>query len=796
MMISRRSYFSTILLWLSVFLISFGNQALAKSVDSFLKQNCHSCHNAEVNEANLNLANLEFDLENRDNFAIWNRVLERVSKEEMPPKEESQPTKVDVELFVADLEKPLLAADQAEVAKNGRVRSRRLTRVEYEHTLHDLLGIDIPLKDLLPEDPTSHGFETVASSQQLSHYQLARYLDVADIALQEAFDRARDGDREYLEHYTPGQLTKGEGTGNYRGPEFRDEESVSWPIGTQFYGRMTSIEIPDDGWYRVTLRKVRAINPGSTGASDDGAVWGTLRSGVCYSNAPMLYLVGLVEATTVPRDLVYDAWIQKDHILELKPNDGELKRAKTGFNGGTVSYKDRNLEQEGYSGIAHQGIEIQRIYPTADHIGVRKSLFDDNDQESIQANPSQSLDLLVTRFANRAFRRPMDLSQLAPYLEIGQQALSDGESITDALRSSYRAVLCSPRFLTFIEAPGELDAYEVASRLSYALWVSMPDDELIRLAKEVSLRQPEILSKQVERMLDDPKSDRFVRSFSDQWLKLNQIDFTSPDSRQFRDFDPVLQESMVLETWAYIAELVRKNLSIDHLIDSDFAFLNGRLARHYHSDVTLIPGEGIQKVQLAKSSEQVRGGLITQAAILKVTADGTSTSPVVRGVFINERILGQAIPPPPPGISAIEPDIRGTTSIREQLDKHRSNPSCASCHITIDPPGFALENFDPVGGWRTKYGIDGKGVRVNAEGTTPEGDAFANLTQWKKIYRQRDEQLAKAFAEQFLTYATGAPIQFSDKKFIVEVVSKSKSSDFGMRSIIRESVSSSIFLNK
>ncbi|MCY2975980.1 MAG: DUF1592 domain-containing protein [Planctomycetota bacterium] len=787
----RQTCFAILIALQTLFLVSAETRSWATSVDSFLKQNCHSCHNAEVTEANLNLANLKLDPTNRDNFAIWKRVIERVANGEMPPKEEPRPSKADVDQFVAELEKPLLAADQSDIAMNGRVRSRRLTRVEYEHTLHDLLGIDIPLKDLLPEDPSSLGFETVASGQQLSHYQLTRYLDVADIALEEAFERASDGDREYRLQLTPEQLTKGEGKGNYRGPEFRNGESISWPIGTQFYGRMTSIEIPDDGWYRVTLRNVRAINSG-----EDGAVWGTLRSGVCYSNAPLLYMVGLVEATTTPRDIVYEAWIQEDHILELKPNDGALKRTKTGLNGGTVSYKDRDIEKEGVSGIAHQGVDIERIYPIADHTEISRNLFGDVDQQFIKADPTQALDTLVAGFASKAFRRPLDSAQLAPYREIGQKALSDGESFTEALRCSYLAILCSPRFLTFIESPGVLDAYAVASRLSYALWVSMPDEELIQLAKDNSLVNPRILAKQIERMIDDPKSNRFVRSYSDQWLKLNQIDFTSPDPRQFRDFDPVVQESMVLETRAYIKELIRENLSIDHLIDSEFAFLNGRLARHYQADVSLVSGEGIQKVQLSQSSRQVRGGLISQAAILKVTADGTSTSPVVRGVFINERILGVQIPPPPPGIPAIEPDIRGATSIREQLDKHRSNPSCASCHMTIDPPGFALESFDPVGRWRTNYGIDGKGVTVNAEGRTPEGAAFDNLTQWKKIYRERDEQLAKGFAEQFLTYATGAPIQFSDKKIIQQVVQKSKLKDFGMRSIILESLTSAMFLNK
>lgn len=791
MMNSRQTCFAILIVLQTIFMVSADTHSWATSVDSFLEQNCHSCHNAEVTEANLNLANVKFDPTNRDNFAIWKRVVERVASGEMPPKEEPRPLESDIEHFVSNIEKPLLAADQADIATNGRVRSRRLTRVEYEYTLHDLLGIDIPLKDLLPEDPSSHGFETVAAGQQLSHYQLARYLDVADIALEEAFDRAESGDKKYALHLTPEQLTKGQGKGNYRGPEFRNGESISWPIGTQFYGRLTSVEIPDDGWYRVTLRNVRAINPG-----EDGAVWGTLRSGVCYSNAPLLYMIGLVEATPEPRDIVYEAWIEEGHILELKPNDGALKRTKTGLNGGTVSYKDRDIEKEGVSGIAHEGIDIERIYPNADHNEVSQNLFGNSDQKVSVANRKEALNALVAGFANKAFRRPLDSAQLAPYCEIGQKALFEGETFTEALRSSYRAILCSPRFLTFIESPGKLDAYAVASRLSYALWVSMPDKELIQLAKDNSLVNPVVLAEQIERMIDDPKSNRFVRSFSDQWLKLNQIDFTSPDPRQFRDFDPVVQESMVLETRAYIKELIRENLNIDHLIDSEFAFLNGRLARHYQADLSLVTGEGIQKVQLSQSSKGVRGGLISQAAILKVTADGTSTSPVVRGVFINERILGVEIPPPPPGIPAIEPDIRGATSIREQLDKHRSNPSCASCHLTIDPPGFALESFDPVGRWRTNYGIDGKGVSVNGEGRTPEGAAFDNLTQWKKIYRERDEQLAKGFAEQFLTYATGAPIQFSDKKIIQVIVQKSKSNDFGMRSIIQESLSSSIFLNK
>jgi cytochrome c551/c552 len=689
-----------------LFLIALfcGSTFAAVPVAAFLEGHCVECHDADVKKGGLDLSSLSFEAKN----PVWIKVFERVRDGEMPPQKKPQPEKNEKDLFLAALNEPLLEADQADIAANGRVRSRRLTRVEYEHTLHDLLGIDIPLKTLLPEDRASHGFETVADGQQLSHHQLARYLDVADLALDDAFDRAMKGDVAYAKHHTPEMLIKNRG-GNYRGPDLKNGESITWPIGLQFFGR-TPTWAPASGWYRITLRGVRGINP-----TDDGAVWGTLRSGYCESNAPLLYMIGLVEATATPRDMTFEAWIEENHRLELRPNDGTHKRAPTGAKGGNVSFLGRNLEKEGYPGIAHRGIDIERIYPIANAEGVRKKLFGGDGLEALKA---ENIDKLVHRFATRAFRRPVSESQSAPYRQIGAKSLQEGDSVLEALRAAYRAILCSPRFLTFIEAPGPLDDHAIASRLSFALWCSMPDQELLELANQNKLRDPQTLAQQVERLLSHSKAKRFIASFTDQWLKLNQIDFTTPDTRLFRDFDPVVQESMLQETRTYFTELLRRDLSITSLIDSDFAFLNGRLARHYKADLALQSGEGLQKVSL--KPEAKRGGLVTQGAILKVTADGTSTSPVVRGVFVNERILGNHIPPPPPGIPAIEPDIRGATSIRDQLDKHRNNESCASCHQTIDPPGFALENYDPVGIWRKGYGKDGKGAKIDPSAAPPK----------------------------------------------------------------------------
>ena len=436
---------------------------------------------------------------------------------EMPPRKKEQPPADTKSAFLAGLKKPLSEADAADIAANGRVRSRRLTRTEYEHTLHDLLGIDIPLKLLLPEDPESHGFETVADGQQLSHHQLARYLDAADQALSEAFSRAQGNDEPRTIHYSPEMLAK-TGRGNYRGPDLRNGRSISWPITLQFFGRMPAYA-PESGWYRITLKQVQAINPGS-----DGAVWGTLRSGHCESNAPMLYMIGLVEATTSPRDLLFDAWIEKGHRLELRPNDATLKRAATGAKGGNVSFMGRDLAKEGYAGIAHRGITMQRIHPGGTREEVRVKLFGEKPMHAIT---TEDISGLIARFARRAFRRPVTDEQTAAYQQIATAAVKDGSTPLQALHSAYRALLCSPRFLTFIEPPGKLDGYAIASRLSYALWCSMPDSELLQLAAEGTLQKPEVLAAQVERLLSHRKSERFIHSFTDQWLKLKQIDFTT-----------------------------------------------------------------------------------------------------------------------------------------------------------------------------------------------------------------------------------------------------------------------------
>lgn len=763
---------------------------IPKKMNDFLATHCYECHDDLTAEADLDLTGLGFDLKSPAEFSTWDLIFQRVKDGEMPPKKQPRPRGKELDAFLANLKAPLVEADREFLAQYGRVHGRRLTRVEYEHAVHDLLGIDIPLADGLPADEVVHGFETEADQQQLSHFHLDKYLSAADKALEEAFARALEPEESFAKTFVAKDLTH-RAAGNYRGPDSKDGKTITWRITLQFFGRMPKTAVPESGWYEVSIRNLKAINP-----DRDGIVWGTLRSGACASNEPILYSLGLVEATAKPSTQTFRGWIRKGHMLEFKVGDATKKAARTGATGGNVSFKGRDLEKDGYAGISFDSIEVKRIYPNGARWQVRQSLFPGATKDKsfqVEETPEE-LHRFLRDIATRAFRRPVGEEQLQPYLDLAGAELEKGKSFEHALKTGYRAILCSPRFLSFVEPVGVLDDYALASRLSFMLWSSIPDKKLMQLAEQGRLRDPEVLAAEVERLLEDPRSERFIASFTDQWLNLKQIDFTTPDNRRFASFDTVVQESMVAETRAFVAELLRENLGARHLVDSDFVMINGRLREHYGlTEVSVKPGAGLQKVSLPGG---VRGGLVTQGAVLKVTADGSVTSPILRGVWVNERILGLKTPPPPPNVPAVEPDIRGAVSIRDQLAKHSSSESCAACHEKIDPAGVALESFDPVGKWREAYGTGKGAAKVDPTGVTPDGVPFSDVQSWKRIYAERPEMLARTFAKHLLTYGTGAYPRFSDSGYLDDIVGSAAGDDYGLRSILHACVASPVFQTK
>jgi hypothetical protein len=465
------------------------------------------------------------------------------------------------------------------------------------------------------------------------------------------------------------------------------------------------------------------------------------------------------------------------------------------------------------------GVTLQVVAPRVagdDRAGFRNRLgprMEDVAVEVVTEHPREDAERLLRSFMTRAYRRPVAEAHVQRFLGLFNQEFQLGHGFTRSLLSAYTAVLASPGFVFVQEKPGRLDDYALASRLSLFLWNSEPDAELRSLASAGRLRNPEVLKAQTERLLSDPKSRRFVDAFTDYWLDIRKIDDTSPSTTLYNDYelDDPLKLAAVEETRLFVQELFGKNLPARNIIDSDFTFLNERLAEHY--GVPGVAGARMRKVTLPKDS--VRGGLLTQASVLKVTANGTTTSPVLRGVWIMERILGFQTAPPP-GVPAVEPDIRGAVTIRQQLDKHRADASCASCHRKIDPPGFALESFDIMGGWRDHYraftegakpepgvGLSGQrfafhyGLPVDSAGALPDGRSFRDVREFKRLLLEHEEQtVARNLVRQLAIYATGAPVGFTDRKQVDEILENSRASGYGVRSIVHGIVQSDLFRDK
>ncbi len=430
--------------------------------------------------------------------------------------------------------------------------------------------------------------------------------------------------------------------------------------------------------------------------------------------------------------------------------------------------------------------------------------------EVVSSNPPADAERLLRAFLPRAFRRPISEDELRPFLELALEELNQhGATFQEAMLTAYQAVLCSPEFLFLRERSKPLDDYELASRLSYFLWSSMPDEELLSLAAEGKLRDPANRRRQVERMLDSPKSHELTRNFCGQWLDLRKIECTTPDRQLYPEFDEQLQEAMLKETELYFEEVLRNDLSLLNFVDSDWTIVNRRLAEHY----SLPEVEGLEFRKVSLPPESPRGGLLTQASVLKVTANGTVTSPVLRGAWLLERILGQPPAPPPPNVPALEPDTRGAVSIRDQYASHRQVQACAACHAKIDPHGFALETFDVIGGWRDAYRSLGKGtpvdrtvegVRVNyrwgepveAADVLPDQRSFNNIQDYKRLLLEQPDQIARNLCEKLMIYALGRGLTLSDRPVIDAIVKRLKTENYGFRTLIHEIVASEPFTTK
>ncbi len=674
----------------------------ATDLDALLHASCMECHDAAT-ETSLDLTALGSDFESEEVFGKWVDVFDRVKNGEMPPPEVEQPSKTIRAKGLAFLESKLKLVSHRSQQTIGRVPSRRLTRQEYEHTLHDLLGIGGDLAKHLPPESQSGAFDVVAAKQEISSVQVRGLLKVASLALEEAIQLGRRPsmaprqidyyNSQYIQMWVDRSVRRGGGT------IFKTDQDVVTFRGANYVLRSdhNGYRIPVAGQYRITV-KAAAHQPTSS------ITVSLKRQNDTQGESELFAAWDLVGKDY--REVSTTKYLRPDDFIYVSAD--ELDPAPDG----RVIYNSQPASEYGGEGVKIRQFTVAGPLETTWPPQRTRELFLGIEWKAAAAKkasnvhytpvltkpPVEHVREIVTAFARRAYRRPVSNEEIDALVALAKPSLETQRDFVECVKVPLRAILVSPEVLFQAGPAGPLDGTSLARRLSYFLWRSLPDEELMQFANDGTLLNPIVLRAQVDRMLDQPKREQFVHEFLGQWLGLERIDATTPDAYLYPEYDDVLRAAMLAETRDFFAYLIDENLSVANLIDSEFTFLNRKLAEHY--EIEGVAGEVMRKVTLEPNS--VRGGILTHASIAKVTANGTVTTPVKRGNFVLTNLLGQPPSPPPPGVDSIEPDTQGASTIRETLAKHQAAERCAACHRRIDPPGFALECFDPVGTFRSR----------------------------------------------------------------------------------------------
>lgn len=804
-------------------------------VRPFIEAHCLGCHGPDVQKAGLRLDTLGTNLTDEADFSKWVRVHDKVAAGKMPPRKSDQPPAAEAAAFTKQLHDQLHKTSLARQQAKGRVLVRRLNATEYENTLRELVGTQVRVKEMLPDENPVSGFDNVSSGLDFSATHLLLYQEAAEKAVLSA-----------VPQHPPFPFKERRlGKDFERGPNFKqalgrsckiDGDSAILYSKMARYGLCSTPTVPGAGTYRVRM-SVSAV-----GAEKKPIPVGFFVLESSGRDDPVLFDCQDVphgEPRVVELDVtlgrrqafvlnLLTTWDIRDFKRPLDEYTGPgLKIDWLEIEGPINPYPPPSYDRL-FAGLPLKARSVakaerdgSRVPSVANRRTPDQWLTDP--LEPVSTDPKADAERLLRAFLPRAFRGPVPQEVEKMYVARVHQKLDEKHSFFDAMTYGYKSILSSPHFLLFTE-PGpsstlengnlrssKLDDHAVANRLSYFLWSGPPDQALLAAAARGELTKPESLRAQVERMLNHPLAHRFTENFTGQWLDLRKINATIPDPRLYGDFDGVLLWSMPRESHLVFEEILKHDRSLLEFVAADWSMLNERLAKHY--GIPGVAGNHFRKVTLPENSH--RGGVLTQASVLKVTADGTRTSPVLRGVWVLEKILGQPPSPPPPDVPSIEPDIRGATTIRQQLDKHRSIATCASCHVHIDPPGFALETFDPIGGYRDFYRsttgdrrnalqvafhTGGRGIfrgpDVEKGAVTHDGKEFRDIDDYKKLLLTDKDQLARSLTEKLLIYSTGGDLQFADREVVEQIVAKVKTKNYGFRSLIHEIVQSRVFLNK
>jgi hypothetical protein len=765
---------------------------------AFIEKHCVECHGGKTTKADLNLKKLDTaDATILKNRKVWLNVVTQVTSGEMPPKKQPRPALADIEKFEQAVESAFVRAESSMKPDPGRVTLRRLNRTEYANTVRDLLGADFNPTEDFPADDIGHGFDNIGDVLTLSPLLMERYMDAAEaIAARVILPNPPKPAQRYL-------------SGRYLQPNnaqtSQDRFRVMDPTSTDptrsgpFTASGDYLKFTPDGEviFRATLfAATKGTAPVKVALFFSGKELADVSSdskieplmGAALKNLKPLKIVKTFEITArsagklqvidVPAKRI--AGIQRAGIALIRPPDGE-------------EIPKLHIEQLWSEG------------PLDTRPPSQLKILACNTNQPVAAQTRE----VVTRLVTRAFRRPATEAEIGTFTKRVEQAMNSGKKWEAAIQGVIPAVICSPKFLFRVELDPRADAkttvavdeFQLASRLSYFLWSTMPDDVLFDLAGRKQLAAN--LDAQIARMLKDPKATALVDNFAMQWLQLKRLQSVAPDPKLFPAFNDGLRRSMLRETQLFFGEIVREDRSVLDLIDGDFTYMNTALARHYGiadtagNSVSTRPrekrpgGKPISKAEFERVSlpAKERGGLLTQASVLTVTSNPTRTSPVKRGRWVLEQLLGTPPPPPPPNVPELDTQKKLTGTLRQRMEQHRENPSCASCHAQMDALGFALENFDAVGAWRVKDGAD----EIDPSGTLPDGKAFKGVADLKGVLREKKELFVRNLAEKMLTYALGRGLEYFDARAVRQISAEAARNDYRFAALVTAVVKSDPF---
>ncbi|MEO7891957.1 MAG: DUF1592 domain-containing protein [Vicinamibacterales bacterium] len=690
-------------------------------VKPLVTQYCLTCHNSTEFSGEIDLDRLlkrgQMDLHDR---AIWELVVQKLRAGEMPPAGEPRPTAEQVTTLAGWIDQQIVRLDRDATPNPGHVTARRLNRYEYDNTIRDLLNVQLRAANEFPPDPFGYGFDNIGDVLSLSPVLTEKYLKAAERISEAAIPSGKP--------VSPVAV--------------RYEAEALGQIGR--LQLQTPHDFPVDGDYTLRVAWENAISNNSTMT----VVW--------HLDGKQVVSVPYTWTTLADRGV-----------------DAKGVRIPQGTHKVEVEIQVPEAQQGARNSIKPSIVRIQIDGPFGqakreEMAGYKRIFFKGPPTAKNQASYAREI---LTTLARRAYRRAVTEGDVKPLLNLANLVQSRGGSFEDGIRIALQAILVSPKFLFRVEQdpPTGVEArrisdLELASRLSHFLWSSMPDDELLTLAERGKLREPNVLRAQVRRMTKDPKAIALAESFAGQWLQTRNLESLTPDAKLFPDFDARLRDAMRTETEMFFQSIVAEDRSVLDLIDGRYTFVNEPLAKHY--GIADVRGGEFRRVELDGAQ---RSGILTHASVLTVTSYPTRTSPVIRGKWVLETILNDSPPPPPPNIPALEETKIGlTASVRQQLEQHRSNPVCASCHSRMDPLGFGLENYDAIGRWRATEGA----VPVDSSGVLPDGRQFTGSKEMKTLLKADAPRFVRALSDKVLTYALGRGLEFYDRPAIEEIANR------------------------